>query len=259
MKTSHKEWHRQQKENAACPPAMAGAKLSKAKWETRTPTGVESLVADIRTIFPSATDDEIEKRVQCLQLQEKGLTHMHDKKYGKATKTFRQAIAVWPSEPRSYYNLALVQLRSNDLLGATEHFLKATACVETQGDHVEAPVAAEIYQSAFSALHECLCKPALQAAAKALKPVWWNEESLLTISATVVGVLPANPKAWEMRAYVVGGMGAETWGASSVRSAAHNREAAMAFKKQAALDPSKAARCSEAAANLMRDAKRSTS
>jgi len=114
---------------------------------------------------------------------------------------------------------------------------------------------AEIHLNAFVALLDCLRTPDLAAATKRLKPSWWNEKDLLVISAAVVGVLPNNPDAWGMRAQVLSGIGAESWGGSSTCSgtfsAAHMREAAKVFQNQAALDPSKKVRCLEAAHGLM--------
>jgi len=112
-RAAHKEWHRQQKENASCPNAVAGSARCKKEWESRPRTDVDKLIKDVSEVFVSASEEEKEKRVLCTQLQEKGLDLIHAKNYHKAAKTFRRAIVLCPSEPRSYYNLGLVQLRCN--------------------------------------------------------------------------------------------------------------------------------------------------
>ena len=141
----------------------------------------------------------------------------------RAARTYREAIALRPDRPATYYNLGAVLNSSAHDVEAAQRFLEARARYPVGSEDW-----AEATAWAFNMLTQEVC-------AEVAKPEWWNDEELKALSARVVRAAPDNVQAHDMRALVLGGQCA-AWEAGP-RSAVELKEAATHFDRAAALHP----------------------
>ena len=144
----------------------------------------------------------------------------------RAARAYREAIALRPDGPATYYNLGVALNNSGHYVEAAQRLLEAKE---------RCPVGSRGWAQATAAAFGMLVQ---EACAEVAKPEWWNDEGLKALSATVVRAAPNNMQANNMRAEVLCGE-AGAWEAGP-RSAAELKEAAMHFERAAALQPAPA-------------------
>ena len=156
------------------------------------------------------------------ELVAEGLRYQSKEDYRRAARTFREAIALRPDEPLTYYNLGAVLGNSGHHVEAAQRFLEAKE---------RYPVGSERWAEATASAFD---KLRLNECGEVAKPEWWNDEGLKALSARVVRAAPNDSCALTMRAAVLSGMGGVAWRAGP-SSAAELKEAAAHFDQAAAL------------------------
>jgi tetratricopeptide (TPR) repeat protein len=151
----------------------------------------------------------------------------------RAARTYREAIALRPDRPETYYNLGGALASSAHDVEAAQRYLEAKA---------RYPVGSEGWAAATAGAFTMLSQ---EACADVAKPEWWNDEELKALSARVVRAAPDEVQANQMRAIVLCGQCA-AWEAGP-RSAAELKKAATHFDRAAALSHAPAVKAALAA------------
>eukprot|EP00964_Phaeocystis_antarctica_P039779 scaffold22752_cov52-Phaeocystis_antarctica.AAC.6 len=161
-----------------------------------------------------------------------GARHASTQDWRKAARAFREAIALKPDQPVSYFNLGAMLSSSGHHVEAAQRFLEAT---------VRYPAGSESWAHATGSAFDLLRLPACDEVAK---PEWWNDEGLQALSARVLRVAPNDEGGNKMRAIVLSGM-CDSWNVVP-RSAADLKEAASHYERAAALSNSPAVKADRA-------------
>eukprot|EP00964_Phaeocystis_antarctica_P098152 scaffold64197_cov51-Phaeocystis_antarctica.AAC.1 len=165
-----------------------------------------------------------------MELMAEGARYASQDDTRRAARTYREAIALRPDRPATYYNLGAVLNSSGHYVEAAQRFLEAKE---------RSPMGSEGWAEATAAVFNMLGQP---VCAEVAKPEWWNDEGLKALSARVVRAVRNHWVADQMRATVLCGQCA-AWVAGS-RSAAELKEAAMHYDRAAALHPAPVAKAS---------------
>jgi hypothetical protein len=167
------------------------------------------------------------------ELLAEGARYLAKQDTRRAARTYREAIALRPDRPATYYNLGAVLNSSAHDVEAAQRFLEARARYPVGSEDW-----AEATAWAFNMLTQEVC-------AEVAKPEWWNDEGLKALSARVVRAAPDEVQANQMRAIVLCGQCA-AWEAGP-RSAAELKKAATHFDRAAALSHAPAVKAALAA------------
>ncbi len=141
--------------------------------------------------------------------------------YRQAGMTLNYAIALEPDEPEAYYNLGVALTNTGRHGKAAESFLQAAA-----RDLHGSALWADSTAAAFNNLQMPECD-------EVVKPSWWDDEALKTLSKTVVDAVDSQGSN-QMRAKVLSGTCPRSYKAGP-RSAADLREAAKHSERAAEL------------------------
>ena len=156
------------------------------------------------------------------ELMAEGARYASLEDWRKAGKAFREAIALKPDEPSSYFSLGVVLSNSGHKVEAAQRILEARE---------RYPVGSELWAMATA---DAFDKLRLDECAEVAKPEWWNDEALKALSARVVRATPNQQIANCMRAHVLSGILGDAWEVGP-RSAAELKEAAAHFDRSAVL------------------------
>jgi tetratricopeptide (TPR) repeat protein len=165
-----------------------------------------------------------------MELMAEGARYISKEDTRRAARTYREAIALRPDRPETYYNLGAALANSEHHAEAAQRYLEAKERYPVGSEGW-----AQATASAFNMLTQVAC-------AEVAKPEWWNDEELKALSARVVRAAPGEMEAPQMRAEVLSGQ-FSAWEAGP-RSAAELKEAATHFDRAAALCPAPAAKAS---------------
>jgi len=161
-----------------------------------------------------------------VELVAEGARYLSQQDTRRAARAYREAIALRPDKPASYFNLGAALNNSGHHVEAAQRYLEAKERFQVGSEGW-----AEATARAFITLAQDAC-------AEVAKPEWWNDEELKALSARVVRAAPDDMIAHQMRAGVLRGRCA-VWEVGS-RSAAELMEAATLFDRAAALCPAPA-------------------
>ena len=197
----HKVWHKEQKEQR-----RDGALLER-----------DRSLAEAEARRAERTGDEYDKRFAAAV----ALSVTEGDSNAEA-KAWRKIIKLWPDQPASYHNLAVLLNRLDRIEESVPMYLKA---MELSPDDTMGW--AESVADAFDLLKLPDCRDVP-------KPEWWNDEALKALSARVVALAPDLPPSCSMRAFVLSGKGMDLalWSAGP-RTAAEIKEAATWYWRAA--------------------------
>eukprot|EP00964_Phaeocystis_antarctica_P080805 scaffold50483_cov51-Phaeocystis_antarctica.AAC.1 len=156
------------------------------------------------------------------ELLAEGMRYASEEDRRRAARAYREAIALRPDEPTTYYNLGNALNDSGHWVEAAQRFLEAQERWPVGSEHWAKATAA-----AFDMLKQKEC-------VEVAKPEWWNDEALKALSARVMRAAPNDEGVNQMRALVLSGRSFGAWEAGP-RSAAELREAATHYERAAAL------------------------
>jgi tetratricopeptide (TPR) repeat protein len=140
----------------------------------------------------------------------------------KAANAYREAIALRPDLIEAYFNLGNVLSNAGRVEEAALRYLEAME---------RTAVGSERWARAAAAAFDLL---RLKTCAEVTKPVWWNDEGLKALSASVVQAAPNDVRANSMRAILLSGLHFSVWDVRH-RSAAELVQAAEHFERAAEL------------------------
>jgi tetratricopeptide (TPR) repeat protein len=160
------------------------------------------------------------------ELVAEGLRYSSKDDTRRAARAFREAIALRPDRPETYFNLGSALDSSGHNVEAAQRYLEAKERYQMGSEDW-----AQATATAFILLGQEACN-------EVAKPEWWSDEGLKALSARVVRAAPDDVTAHQMRANVLD-VQQSAWEAGP-RSAAELMEAATHCDRAAALCPAPA-------------------
>ena len=242
----HKRWHEQTRTIPASPDAACMAQRDQAAAERQA-----QMAEGVREEAAAPGNDT--SAAVWAKLLAKAAQRMVDKDFKGASKSLKKAIQLEPQCASTYVNLAVCYALSNDGQRACEMYVKAIARAQPDSEEWGTIVA-----RTFNSLSQPYC-------ANVVKPSWWNDAELKTLSARVLAAVPTTNYAGDptppmcfalkMRAYVLCGAPDSEWRAD-IRSPEELLEAANLYKRAVDYTPGQEdkVQCLRNAANLTRQA-----
>lgn len=150
-----------------------------------------------------------------------------DKQIGKAKKQCQQAIELNPKLPAAHHALGCALEGAGDFSGAASSFLSAVELADA------APDSESVWAESATRAYTLLAN-----APQVSRPVWWEDESLLSMSLRAVTCLADNKQALRWRAEILSGR-RSALPVPAPREALQLREASGLFQRVAKLVSSK--------------------